>query len=631
MGEEAAASTPATPMGGGGGSGSSSSSSSPTSSPTSSSSSSSSPKHAIHAAAGAAIASLATLADFAAAAAACPLPDSKLAAALHTAAKDALALEVCNVGPCELLRVLCASAPAAMYTTTTAATASSSSTHSTDASAATPSPTPTPTPSLPAFAACLARAYLLLHTNYGPLARSLPFVGLDAHDELGAPFPGLGPWLSSAAEGGAGAGGESLHRGLGGMPLLPRLHSQPATLLAATALLGGGGAALGLGGGDSRLGPGAALRGARGSLLLGVKQGWLQALAGATSTHVSDDPEDPIFNKPALLGREERQAHVGTDSTKMLALGSAEGRVAASTFGQLEREAGRMWEGGSIEGPLRRAFLFAGTGGQRRAFFAKIVGSTAEDQGGPYRSVFEVAFADLALGAAAGSGGSSGAQLPDSAPMALPFLTPTPNFHLKPSEEAAGSSSSSTGDFLPGTFTLNPSPLLTSLPAHRGQLAFLGRLLGCAVRGQMCASLFLTPKGWRAVGGLGGCVPADLWALNRDAALALGLRPASTGAARAVAARARAEEEERRESGGGGGGGSRRSGGAGTGAGQGAGHCRGAAGAGRGAVQWWVAGGQGRCQHSAQQAQWQGAAAANGASAGQQKQQQQQQQWRHGH
>jgi hypothetical protein len=62
----------------------------------------------LNAAVGAAIASLATVGDFAAPAASCAVPDAALADAFAAAAKCALVLDACNLGPCELAGALLA-------------------------------------------------------------------------------------------------------------------------------------------------------------------------------------------------------------------------------------------------------------------------------------------------------------------------------------------------------------------------------------------------------------------------------------------------------------------------------------------------------------------------------------------
>ena len=402
-------------------------------------------------------------------------------------------------------------------------------------------------PPLPFAAAFLARASLLLALNYGPIARSLPLIGLDARDEAGGAFPGLGTSGGVLPPGAAACG-----LGVGGLLapglLLPPPSAaapRPSAVLAASLVLAAGGGGSGSSGAegcgvgvwtaaDAATGPGAVLRASRAVLLTCVKTSWAEALMGATTTHVAQ-AQDLTDNPPEFDSERNRKKlrlrmRPQTAPEALAALSTHAERLERSVTGQLQAVFRTL-----PASDLRRSVALQRSFGQFRSLpyvelitgeepDITVVSSALTDQGGPYRAVFDAVTEEVFAGARpAALGGAAPAvsaslATPDGAPMLLPLLLPSANFALQGAPLG----------FAPGMFTFNPAPAVMASPSLRASLGFLGKAAGVTLRNFGALGLQLHPGAWRAVaggGGGGGSSAEDLWGLDAAGAAALRLAP----------------------------------------------------------------------------------------------------------
>ena len=160
----------------------------------------------------------------------------------------------------------------------------------------------------------------------------------------------------------------------------------------------------------------------------------------------------------------------------MAALPDANARLRRSIFGQLFT-AMHAWPDSS----LRRSYVGINHDGQKRAFAVALLGEGADDNGGPYRAIFENVVRELQ---------TDSLPLPDGHPCLLPFFIPCPN--RSGGTHTAGSSDG---------FVMNPGPNARSASAL-SFYQFLGKLVGIAVRHGLQLGLQLSPLVWRVVAGL---------------------------------------------------------------------------------------------------------------------------------
>jgi len=117
---------------------------------------------------------------------------------------------------------------------------------------------------------------------------------------------------------------------------------------------------------------------------------WNQLIKKTTTRTVPNEEEytRPHEMKEISINRIEATNLRSNPSLDSLPFDS---RLSKSIFGQL-LNATRHWE----DRGLRRSYVHVQDAGQARTFFVKLIGEGADDQGGPYRAVFQTAIAEEA-------------------------------------------------------------------------------------------------------------------------------------------------------------------------------------------------------------------------------------------
>jgi len=207
-------------------------------------------------------------------------------------------------------------------------------------------------------------------------------------------------------------------------------------------------------------------------LLTWTKKSFWEAVLSATTTPTplaTDEYEDPQQIRLVNVNR------IRAAPPKLASLLSPEERVEASVFGQLYNEISKWGDH-----TLRRAYVGKGHGGQKRAFKVKFLGEGVKDYGGPYRAVFEQVADEL----------ENDHEWPDSRmDCLLPLFVPCPNRY------------NSTGDVGRDKFVFNPSREARNNTNLKG-FAFLGKLVGMAIRHGLQMGLDLPALYWRKLASL---------------------------------------------------------------------------------------------------------------------------------
>jgi hypothetical protein len=186
---------------------------------------------------------------------------------------------------------------------------------------------------------------------------------------------------------------------------------------------------------------------------------WLYAIKESTTptTAPADEYERPDDLREITINRvEARNAEKMKDSL------SFQDKLRVSVFGQLMASMG-AWD----DRALRRAFVHMQDAGQSRAFFVKFSGEGVDDQGGPYRAVFQTAV------------GEEVSNL-------LDLLVPCPNALTE------------TGDNR-DKYLINPA--VTSASTLAGAIIHLGKLVGIACRHNILVALSLPKIIWKPLAG----------------------------------------------------------------------------------------------------------------------------------
>ena len=202
---------------------------------------------------------------------------------------------------------------------------------------------------------------------------------------------------------------------------------------------------------------------------------WWQAVK-ATETYVSP----PLDEYEAPSGLPKVTVNRILANPEGLRAKSNREALKASVFGQLKRHMDRGFDDSSF----RKSYVDIQDAGQERAFFVKFSGEGVDDHGGPYRAVFQSAVVEE--------------------PVLLGLLVPCPN-------EQGGPQASNRDKLL-----LNPSG------GGPGDFAFLGKLVGTAVRHRLKVALNLPPLFWKPL--VASPVGrADLQAVDQGATEALAM------------------------------------------------------------------------------------------------------------
>lgn len=186
---------------------------------------------------------------------------------------------------------------------------------------------------------------------------------------------------------------------------------------------------------------------------------WNYAVKESTTstTAPADEYERPDDLREININRvEARNAEKNKD-----ALSFTE-RLRVSVFGQLMAGMG-SWD----ERALRRAFVHMQDAGQGRAFFVKFTGEGVDDQGGPYRAVFQTAVGEEVVNM-------------------LELLVPCPNAVTEMGENR-------------DKFVLNPT--LASTSQYSSAYLHLGKLIGLACRHNILVALSLPKLFWKPLSG----------------------------------------------------------------------------------------------------------------------------------
>jgi hypothetical protein len=202
-----------------------------------------------------------------------------------------------------------------------------------------------------------------------------------------------------------------------------------------------------------------------------VKESTIPTAAPADEYERPDDMRELSINRI-----EARHAEKLKDS-----MGFSE-KLRISVFGQLMAGI-QPWD----ERALRRTFKHMQDGGQGRAFFVKFTGEGVDDQGGPYRAVFQTAVGEEALGL-------------------LELLVPCPNAEGEIGENR-------------DRFLLN-SALGRTVPQAPAIFVHLGKLVAMACRHNILVAMALPQMFWKPLAGE-AVESADLQAIDQSLASSL--------------------------------------------------------------------------------------------------------------